>query len=132
MNVRRIMCEIENESPHVLREIRELGYHAVSKFLADERNRGHLPDVILFDDDHLASGGIAALLEAGLRFPRDIRIASYSNCGDEPVFGASIARLENDLDAYGTAVATYVLKLIAGKRVAPPHVVWRFVPGESL
>ena len=124
--------EWDNERPHVLGEIKALGRRAVSAYLSDPRNRTRLPDAILFNDDYFAAGGVVALLEAGLKIPDDIRVISFSNCGDEPALGASVARIENDPDTYGAAVATYVLKLLAGKRAAPPRIAYRFIPGESL
>ena len=32
----------------------------------------------------------------------------------------------------GDAVAQYVLKLLSGRKAAPPKVVRRFIPGKSL
>ena len=124
--------EWDNERPHRLGEIKALGRRAVSAYLSDPRNRARLPDAILFNDDYFAAGGVVALLEAGLKIPDDIRVISFSNCGDEPPLGASVARVENDPDTYGAAVATYVLKLLAGKRAAPPRIAYRFIPGGSL
>ena len=133
ISVRRVLCNWENNTVYDLRDIRQLGYDAVSRFLEDERNRACLPDVILFDEDHLASGGIVAMLERGLRIPRDVRVVTYSNCGDDPIACVSLARLENDPVSYGDMVAAYALKLLSGRRrVATPRIPWRFVPGESL
>ena len=133
ISVRRVLCSWENNSVYNLRDIRQLGYDAVARFLAEERDRAHLPDVILFDDDHLASGGIVAMLERGLRIPKDVKVVTYSNRGNDPVAGISLARIENDPVAYGDTVAAYALKLLSGRRrVATPRIHWCFVPGESL
>jgi DNA-binding LacI/PurR family transcriptional regulator len=86
----------------------------------------------LFDDDYLADGGLVALYEAGLRVPEDVKVVFYSNKGNEPVLGVSAARIENDPVSYGDAVAQYVLKLLSGRKAAPPKVVRRFIPGKSL
>ncbi len=128
----RILCAWDNELPHSASDIRALGHRAVADFLAVGQNRAHLPDVFLFTDDYLASGGVAALLEAGLHIPDDIRVVSFSNRGDEPVLGVSVARIENDPEAYGEAVAAYALDILAGRHPAPPRIAWRFIPGESL
>ena len=131
--VRRVLCSWENNAVYDLRDIRRLGYDTVFRFFQDERNRAHLPDVILFDEDHLACGGILAMQECGLRIPKDVKVVTYSNCGNEPIAGISLARIENDPVAYGDAVAAYALKLLSGRRcVVTPCIPWRFVPGESL
>ena len=133
ISVRRVLCRWKNNAVYDLCDIRQLGYDAVSRFFEDERNRAHLPDVILFDEDHLASGGIVAMLERGLRIPGDVRVVTYSNGGNDPIAGVSLARIENDPVSYGNAVAAYVLKLLSGRRrVAAPRIAWRFIPGESL
>ena len=133
ISVRRVLCRWENNSVYNLCDIRQLGYDAVSRYFSDERNRENLPGVILFDEDHLASGGIVAMLERGLRIPDDVRVATYSNRGNNPIAGVPLARMENDPGAYGDTVAAYALKLLSGqRRVAVPRIPWRFVPGESL
>ena len=133
ISVRRVLCRWENNSVYNLRDIRQLGYDAVSRFFADERNRVRPPDVILFDEDHLASGGIVAMLERGLRIPGDVRVVTYSNGGNDPIAGVSLARIEADPVSYGNIVAAYVIKLLSGRRrVSMPRISWRFIPGESL
>ena len=131
-SVQRMMCTLDGEIPNSLEDVKRSGYLGVAKFLADEKNRKRLPDVIIFDDDYLAVGGIAALLECGLRIPQDVRVVTYSNTGNAPIIGVSLARIENDPAAYGDAVANYVLNLLAGRRPSPPRVRWRFIPGDSL
>jgi DNA-binding LacI/PurR family transcriptional regulator len=91
-----------------------------------------LPDAIIFDDDYLASGGINALLELGFKIPDTIKVVTYSNSGNVPVIGVPFARIENNPASYGDIIAEYVLKLLAGRKAAPPKICWRFVPGASL
>lgn len=112
--------------------VREVGYREVADWFADERHRRHLPDVILFDDDYFASGGIAALLEAGLRIPHDVGVASFMNKGDEPAFGRRITGFGCDPKADGRAIADYVAALLDGGTPRTPRLAWRFFPGESL
>ena len=113
-------------------DARRVGHWLVAKFFADARNRSHPPDVILFDDDYLAVGGLIALYEAGLRVPEDVGVVFYSNKGNEPVLGVKPTRIENDPASYGDAVASYVLKQLEGRRAAPPRIRWRFIRGASL
>ena len=133
ISVRRVLCSWKNNSLYNLRDIRQLGYDTVSRFFADDRNRTHLPDVVLFDDDHLATGGIVAMLEHGLHIRKDVKVVTYSNGGNDPIVGVPLARMENDPVSYGDTVAAYVLKLLSGRRrVVPPRIHWRFIPGKSL
>lgn len=129
---RQLMCRCNEERRWHMSDVKRCGHRVVAEFLADPKNRADLPDAILFEDDYLAFGGIVAILEAGLRIPRDIRIASFANAGNEPVLGVSIARIENDPVALGNAVADYVLAQLAGQRAEPPRIAYRFIPGESL
>lgn len=132
ITVRRILCKFDNEGRWSLEDIRLMGHRTVSEFLSDERWRARLPDVILFDDDYFASGGLVALYEAGIRVPEDVRVIFYSNAGNAPVMRGGTARIENDPFSYGDIIAEYVLKLLAGRKVAPPRICWRFIPGASL
>ena len=130
--MRRVLCDIDNGCTWTLADMKRLGHAAVSRFFAVGRNRENPPDVVLFDDDYLAEGGLVALYEAGLRIPQDIRVVFYSNKGNEPVLGVSAARIENDPVACADVVAKYVLKLLEGRKCQPPRNVWRFIPGDSL
>ncbi len=130
--VRRVLSEFDNESGSSLRDVRACGHEAVARFLANPSNRARLPDVILFDDDYIAAGGIVALLEAGLRIPGDVRVATFSNRGNELVTAVPLARMEIDPEAWADAVADYVLAQLAGRRVPVPRPKFRFIPGGSL
>lgn len=131
-SVQRMMCTLDGEIPNSLEDVKRSGYLGVAKFLADAKNRKRLPDAIIFDDDYLAVGGITALLECGLRIPQDVRVVTYSNTGNAPIIGVSLARIENDPISYGDVVAKYVLNLLTGSHPSPPRVRWRFIPGDSL
>jgi len=132
IDVRRVLCKWDNHNSWTLSDIKICGYRAAADYFDDECHRSSPPDAILFDDDYLAAGGIVALLGCGLRIPKDVKVVTYSNSGDEPVAGVTLARIEVDPVSYGDTVAAYVLKLLAGRRVAPPCISWRFIPGESL
>ena len=137
-----IMCDDDARDPYTpfgeeggsrtLCDMRTFGHRAVAAYFAEGQNRASSPDAVVFDDDYLASGGVTALLEAGLRIPQDIRVVTYANSGNELVLGVTLARIQNDPVSYGEAVTDYVLKLLGGQRTSPPRIVWRFIPGESL
>ena len=128
----QLMCRCNEEQRWHMNDVKRCGHRVVAEFLADPKNRADLPDAILFEDDYLAFGGIVAILEAGLRIPRDIRVVSFTNAGNEPVLGVSLARIVNDPETLGDAVADYVLALLAGRRAEPPRIAYRFVSGDSL
>jgi len=132
IDVKRVLCKFDDESRWTLADVRRIGHRAVAEYFSSESRRRKPPDAILFDDDYLADGGLVALYEAGLRVPEDVKVVFYSNKGNEPVLGVSAARIENDPVSYGDAVAQYVLKLLSGRKAAPPKVVRCFIPGKSL
>ena len=132
LNVRRELCRFDNEQAHTLADVRAVGYRAIARFLADKKRRANLPDVIMFDDDYLAYGGIMAILEAGLRIPEDIRVVAWMNRGNEICLSRTLACIQYDPSASADAIARYVLAVLAGRNPAPPRIKWRFVPGESL
>jgi len=130
--IQSVMCKWENYGAWRLSDVKTCGYRSVAKYFSEERHRNNPPDVILFDDDYFAFGGIVAIVEAGFRIPQDVRIVSYSNKGNEPILGASVARIENDPVSYGDAVADYAIAVLEGRRARPPKIHWNFIPGESL
>ena len=132
INIHRILCEWNSATPWTLADAKRAGHKAVMDFFANEKRRRKPPDALLFDDDYLAVGGLAALHEIGLRVPQDIKVVFYSNKGNEPVLGVAATRIENDPVSYGDTVAAYVLKLLSGRRAAPPRIFWRFIPGATL
>ena len=131
-SVHRVLSEYDNETQRSLCDVRACGHDAVARFLAGRAGNARLPNVILFDDDYLAAGGIVALLEAGLRIPDDVRVVTYSIRGNELATAVPLARIENDPETWAGEVAKYVLAQLAGRRAPVPRPRLRFVPGESL
>ena len=123
--VQRELCKWDNETLHSLSDVREIGHKAVSRFLASNCER--LPDVILFDDDYLAAGGVVALLQAGIRIPEDVTVVTHANKGDEMLVGIPHCRIVNDPVALGDLVAKYVLAVFDGRNPRPPINKLRFV-----
>ena len=58
-----------------------------------------------FADDYLASGALFALANAGLKTPRDVRIATWANKGLGPDYPVPLSRMEFDSVRAGAAVA---------------------------
>ena len=91
------------------------------KRLAGKR-RDRLPDLVFFQDDHLATGALMAFLEAGVRIPGDVRVATWANRRYGPHFTRPLARMEMDNDAIGEALSSAVLEYLA-TGAAPKGVV---------
>ena len=132
ISVERVMCKWDNERKWTLGDLKACGHRTVAAYFADERHKLRPPDVVLFDDDYLAVGGVMALFEAGFRIPADIGIVCHANRGNELALGVSVARFVNDPVSYADAVAEYVVAQLEGRRAALPKVAWRFVNGESI
>ena len=77
--------------------------------------RGKAPDVILFTDDHLAQGGLLALMAHGIRIPEDVRVVSLANKGLGPVWVEPVTRLEMDAFAHGAEIAKAVIAFLGGR-----------------
>ena len=92
------------------------GYDAAKGLLQDPSFR--LPDVFLFTDDHLASGGLLALMERGIRVPEDVRVVTHANRGSGPFWLKPMTRLEMDPVAQGKVIAAAVLDYFRTGRMA--------------
>ena len=132
ISVERVMCKWDNEIKWTLGDLKACGHRTVTDYFADERHRQRPPDVVLFDDDYLAVGGVVALFEAGFRIPDDIGVVCHTNRGNELALGVSVARFVNDPVSYADAVAEYVIAQLEGRRVALPKISWSFIDGESI
>ena len=74
-----------------------------------------MPDVFLFTDDHLAQGGLLALMAHGIRIPEDVRVVSLANKGLGPVWVEPVTRLEMDAFAHGAEIAKAVIAFLGGR-----------------
>ena len=86
--------------------------------LAKPRKR--LPDLVYFSDDHACTGALAAFAAAGVRVPEDVRVATWSNLGNGPVFAKELTRMEMDPEGDAEKVASAVLAQLEGRDGAFP------------
>ncbi len=90
------------------------------------------PDLVYFADDYLARGGLWAIASAGLVAPDDIRVVTYANRGNIPVYVKSLSRIEKNLTADADKIADAILAFLKGNRF---HNVFldsvTFVKGET-
>lgn len=84
---------VPERSVRMLEDFRRCGYEAVKRRFQG-RQKGEFPDLILFCDDYLASGGLLALAEMGIRAPDDIKIVTLSNFGNCPYYPRELSRFE--------------------------------------
>ena len=108
----------------------QVSQYALDAMIARLAEKRHLPELIFFDDDYLASGAITALLYAGIRIPRDVRIAALANrvSGSGLAFPVPLTRIEVDSMADGSTVAAAVLEYLktsafpSGVTVGPKYI----------
>ena len=74
-----------------------------------------LPDAFVFTDDYLATGAVVALLEAGVRVPEDVRIATQANRGNRPLIPKVFGCFEHDPFSVGDRVAEDVVACLNGE-----------------
>ena len=96
------------------------------------KGRGKLPDLIFFRDDHLAVGGLLALMAGGIRIPDDVSVVTWANTGLGPAFVKPLTRMEQDNAAIGERVAACVLEYLR-TGIFPKDVTVgpKYVIGES-
>ena len=92
-----------------------------------------LPDAFYFTDDYLCAGALAALSDAGIRAPQDVRIATWANKGNVPIYARSLSRIE--IDPWKNAAQTYAFcrAVLSGERGGkPPVLTPTWVPGATI
>lgn len=108
----------------------EAGRDAMAKFLKSGRA---LPDAFYFTDDYICAGALAALADAGVRAPQDVRVATWANKGNVPVYARPLSRIE--IDPWKNAEATYGFcrGILSGEcGVKPPVLAPTWVSGGTM
>lgn len=108
----------------------QVSQHALDAMAARLAGKRQLPELIFFDDDYIASGAITAMLYAGVRIPKDVRVAALTNrsSGSGLVFPVPLTRMEVDSMADGSTFAAAVLEYLktgafpSGVTVGPKYV----------
>ena len=79
-----------------------------------------LPDAFYFSDDYLCAGALAALSDAGIRAPQDVRIATWANHGNVPIYARPLSRIE--LNPWKDAEDTHAFcrDILSGKNPGKP------------
>ena len=105
--------------------------HALLKRLSSRRPA--LPDLFFFLDDYVAKGALMAFALSGVRIPEDVKVITFANKGNGPIYARDLSRIEIDPLAMGDAVADFVIAWFKGRRGAtpsmPPPV---FIRGDTI
>ena len=82
--------------------------------LSDPKKR---PDLLFFNDDFVATGGLQAVEALGISVPEDLKIVSWANLGIGPVYWKQLTRMEMDPCRHGAIVAKNVLSALSGELI---------------
>ena len=96
------------------------------------RRTGSLPELVFFQDDHLATGALLALAAAGVEIPRDVKVVTWANRDYGPVSLVPLTRMEMDCESLGNSVAAAVLECLRTGMLPPGVVIGpRYIRGDS-
>lgn len=113
-----------------LRKIREGAREYFARRLSARKT--DLPDLMAFDDDYVASGALYAMTAAGISAPEDVKIVTWANEGNEPLYHKPITMILCDPRLIGTEIARRVLLRLSGGRVpSSPIRGTSFRPGAT-
>ena len=108
----------------------EAGRDAMAKFLKSGKA---LPGAFYFTDDYICAGALAALADAGIRAPQDVRVATWANHGNVPIYARPLSRIE--IDPWKNAETTYDFcrSILSGEHdVTPPVLAPAWVAGGTM
>jgi DNA-binding LacI/PurR family transcriptional regulator len=94
-------------------------------------SRSWLPDLLYFSDDYTCIGALAALQARGVRIPEDVRVLTWSNAGNTPVFIRPLARVEMDPVAHAAQFASAVLSYLKNGEFQDLALVPTYIPGAT-
>ena len=90
------------------------------------------PDLIYFDDDYIARGGLWALERVGLRIPDDVKVVSLTNRDHAPFYPLSLTRFEFNPFAEAAKASRAMLRFLnEGKRPGTVLCSIRFIRGDT-
>ena len=79
------------------------------------KSRAWLHDLLYFSDDYDCAGALAAFAAAGIKVPGDVRVATWANLGNGPVFARELSRMEMDPEGDAGKVADAILAQLEGR-----------------
>lgn len=115
-------------------ELPESAAFAARDYFARKLAKGtyKFPDLIYFSDDYACTGALSAFSAAGIRIPEDVRVVTWSNSGNGPVYSKSLAKMYVDPEEHAITFAESVLKYFKTKKFDGNYSFGtKFVPGET-
>jgi len=92
-----------------------------------------LPDLLYFSDDYVCQGAMLALARHGIEAPRDVKVVTWSNCGNGPYYIRPLARVELDPRAQAQTLAGRLLPYLAGRKpVGDLAFATTYADGETI
>lgn len=79
-----------------------------------KRHQRRLPDLIFFADDAPTVGALWAMADHGILAPENIRIVSWANRGNDPLYRRKLTQMTMDPRAHGCAAARFALTCLLG------------------
>jgi LacI family transcriptional regulator len=122
------------ESEHVDSESKQQGKEAMRRLLALKSR----PDGVFCYNDPMAMGAMEAVLEAGLRIPKDIAIIGCGNLHYDDALHVPLSSIDQQNTLIGEKAGEYILDLIEGvgdgspkRAVLKPRLVARASTGGA-
>lgn len=120
----------ERHGPGIREQVRKDAFEFVSARVA--RRKDVPGEMVFFNDDHAATGGMLALAARGISVPEDIGMVSWANAGDLPVASVPLSCMLMDPQEQGMQVALAVEKFLdEGRFPADLTIGPKFVAGDS-
>jgi LacI family transcriptional regulator len=95
----------------------QVGYEGMQQLLACNPR----PDAVFCYNDPSAMGALRAILEAGLRIPEDIAVASCGNVHYADFLRVPLTSVDQNSFEIGTRAASLALELVDAKSAPPPR-----------
>ncbi|MBR6588322.1 MAG: GntR family transcriptional regulator [Kiritimatiellae bacterium] len=75
------------------------------------------PDLLFFNDDFVAVGGLQAIEALGISVPKDMKIVAWANHGIGPVYHKPLTRMMMDPYQHGAMITKYISSALSGEKL---------------
>lgn len=97
------------------------------------KGRSGLPDLIYFSDDYVCQGALLALARHGIEAPRDVKVVTWSNCGNGPYYFRPLARIQLSPQDDGHRLAENLLSWLSVREpLAKDSIATVYATGETI
>ena len=132
IRVRKIKAPVD-ESEGRLIGVKRAGRLAFEKMLRSNDVHAVAGRCFFIADDYLADGALLALSYAGLKIPKDVRLATFANAGLGPDYCRPLSRMELDPFVAGRMVADAIVAYLKeGFFPANVTVGPKWIDGETI